>query len=69
MFRSFEENFSAANEEFGFFGGIAVSVMDALRDIFVGVLEFFDFITFGIFDFGFIEYMKNLDIFAGLRTV
>jgi hypothetical protein len=69
LFRSFEENFSAANEEFGFFGGVAVSVMDALRDIFVGVLEFFDFITFGIFDFGFIEYMKNLDVFAGLRTV
>ena len=69
LFRSFQENFSAANEEFGFFGGVAVSVMDALRDIFVGVLEFFDFITFGIFDFGFIEYMKNLDVFQGLRNV
>jgi len=69
MITSFRDNFDKANEEFGFFGAIGVSLLDTIRDIFVSVLEFFDFITFGLFDFGFIEYVKNLDIFAGLRTV
>mgnify|MGYP001189436463 CR=1 FL=1 len=69
MITSFRDNFDKANEEFGFFGAIGVSLLDTIRDIFVSVLEFFDFITLGLFDFGFIEYVKNLDIFAGLRTV
>ena len=43
MITSFRDNFDKANEEFGFFGAIGVSLLDGIRDIFVSVLEFFDF--------------------------
>ena len=67
IIKSIQENFSKAHKEFGFFGGIVVSLWDTIRDIFVDVLEFLDII--GLIPNDFIEYMKNIDIFAAVRTI
>ena len=67
MITSFRDNFDKANEEFGFFGAIGVSLLDTIRDMFVSLLEFLD--IFGLIPDDFIEYMKNIDIFQGLRDV